>query len=427
MHTDYNKIKSTLILLISFILSLFIVGCSAKDKTNKIPEKVNISFTWWGTNERHNYTKKGIEVYTRRNPFINIQFSYSGLDNYEEEFDDRFKKDREADVMLITYDMLGKYSPNGIGYYDLYKLDDYISLTNFTQTDIFYGERNGRLNAIPIAYNAILPVYNKDLFDSNNLKLPKNWDELFTCAKILGPKGYYLYGLNENVLLLLTIAYFEQNTGKRFFTNYETLNTTVNDLELCLDFLQKAFAEKVFSPEFINFEKNTEINNNIASVFGWCTDSSKYSDFFESKKIKAVLGDYIHNINNEEYGWYIKPAYLYAIKKNTKHPLEAARFLDFLINDADMARLQGCEKGIPNSNAALTAIMASNQFETKEYEAIMKMRFHYETINMMLPVMENKEIVNIFINNLQQFLNGTISKNQCAANLYNQIRKVCPQ
>ena len=91
----------------------------------------------------------------------------------------------ETEVMQINYAWLDTYSRDGSGYYDLYQLKDYIDLDNFTKEDLAFGEKNGKLNAIPIAFNTSTVYYNKKIYDAFGLSLPESWDDYFKAAKML--------------------------------------------------------------------------------------------------------------------------------------------------------------------------------------------------------------------------------------------------
>ena len=51
-----------------------------------------------------------------------------------------------------------------------YELSEYIDFSNFTEDDIKFGERNGKLNAVPIAFNTYTLYYNQ----SNRPKYNQN-------------------------------------------------------------------------------------------------------------------------------------------------------------------------------------------------------------------------------------------------------------
>ncbi|MCR4952816.1 MAG: hypothetical protein K6A43_01975 [Treponema sp.] len=108
---------------------------------------------------------------------------------------------------------------------------------------------------------------------------------------------------------------------------------------------------------------------------------------------------------------------LYAIKKDCKNPKEAALFLNYLLNDKEFALLQKSDKGVPASNKALTSLMENSLLSNLQYSALMKMRFNSSSINKMLPVMENTDVIKIFSSNTFDYVSGEKSKNQAAQNI----------
>lgn len=426
MQTKFNINRINFLYFTCFVFLVFsFISCSGKENSAQKKEPVQITFSWWGNQPRHDYTLKGVEIFQQQNPDITIECSYAPWKDYEISYDNIYNQNLETDIMLINFDWLFKYSADGAGYYDLYKLDDYIELNNFTYDDLSYGKRNEKLNAIPIAFNTIVPIYDKALFDRYQIKIPENWDELYEAAGALSKNGYTLYGVGRKHLFLLMIAYFEQLQGKRFFTSYGKLNITEKDLLFCIDFLKDAFEKKIFFDDVENFNEKSYENNKIAAAIAWCSESSKYADIFNEREGKALLGSYIYKPDAIETGWYLKPATMYAMKKNTEHPVEAARFMNFLLNSREMSELQACEKGIPASNSSLTAVILARKLSGMEHEALMKMRFYRDNLNMMLPVMENRELIESFLKLTIEFINGKLSREECARKMYREFSVIC--
>ena len=88
-----------------------------------------ISFSWWGNDERHNYTLEGVDLFERENPGISVDCKYSVWSGYENRNRIYMLSGDEPDVMQINYNWIRQYSPDGNGYYDLYQLSDYIDLS----------------------------------------------------------------------------------------------------------------------------------------------------------------------------------------------------------------------------------------------------------------------------------------------------------
>ena len=194
-------------------------------KTAEINQaKTRIQMSWWGNDGRHMYTMEGVDLFQEKNPEIDVSYRYGEWNGYEKRTKVWMESHNEADVMQINYAWLNVYSPDGTGFYDLSTLSDILDLTNFTEEELSYGTKNGKLNALPIAMNTHTFYYNQDILDQYGLSVPKTWDDLFTMAEKLAPDGKYVWGIAKKHLFLLMIAYYEQSFGKPFFNQDHLLH-----------------------------------------------------------------------------------------------------------------------------------------------------------------------------------------------------------
>ena len=412
-----NLIQSLFVSFLLLFSCFFALGCSknvaAKNESANV-RQCKIRYSWWGNEIRTEYTLKGIEIFHSQNPDIYVFPESAPWNGYEDKFEQAFKEGTNADVMQINFDWLFKYSPEGNGFYDLNKLYEYIDLYNFTSDDLDYGTINGKLNAIPIAFNSIIPIYNKAVFDERNLKIPSTWQELFSVAKKFKQDGMYVFGIGGKHFFLLSLAWFEQAFSKKMFSDNSTLNVSEDELESFFDFTKSLIDENVVYSKTINFDANEVKNGKLAGVFAWCNESSKFASLIELIEGNPVLGNFICHPEANESGWYLKPVSMYAIKKDCKNPVEAAKFVNFLLNNQEFALLQKNEKGVPLSNKSLTALMENGKLESLQYTSLMKIRFNSEAINQMLPIMENKDVVNAFLENALDYSSGKKSRKAAA-------------
>ena len=56
--------------------------------------------------------------------------------------------------------------------------------------------------------------YNKTIYASYGLEIPKTWDDLFAAAKVMSRDGIYPLGTTKKQLFLMLVAYLEQIKGK---------------------------------------------------------------------------------------------------------------------------------------------------------------------------------------------------------------------
>lgn len=228
------KVKRILALMSS--LCLFgLTACNSDYELTTNIEHTEISFSWWGNDTRNEYTIKAIEEFERLNPSIRVKCIYSEWSGFQIKNNVQMVSNTEADVMQVNYAWLEQYSPDGTGYYDINTLSEFVDLSNFTDNEINYGIKNGRLNALPIALNTETVYINKTLYDRYNLPIPQNWEDLFHAAEVMNGECYPIAANNKSALFIL-VAYAEQQSGHDFITSDGSLGFTAGDFKTMLEF-----------------------------------------------------------------------------------------------------------------------------------------------------------------------------------------------
>lgn len=423
-----NKCKFALLTL-GLLFTTEFISCQKENYPliNQLPSKKTlISFSWWGNSLRNDYTLEGLQLFEKNNPDIIVEPYYGPWHGYEQQFPDRFYSNHAEDLMMIQYDWLSIYSKDGDGFYDLSKLDKWIELNNLTSEDLSYGYVNGILNAVPVAFNTTVPVWDINLFEEYHLSLPENWDDLFKCAAVFREHNLYTFGTMGINLYLLLIAYIEQTQDKTAFSPDGHFNLNETDVKYMLQLYKKLFDEKVIYPDILTFESEKKAEeSNVAGIVCWSHECSRYAERFKRVDHKVQIGNYFIDENAPVSGWYIKPSSMYAINKNSRHPEEAARLLNFLLNDPDMALLQKNDKGIPLSNRALTTLLETKQIDSLEYDSLMKMRFYSKELKRMTPNMENSLLVITFIEHARAYQSGKESLNKAGREIYTAFCTYC--
>jgi len=409
-----NKLLSRLICIL-LVLSFLITGCGEEDivQVNENKTVSEISFSWWGNDPRHLYTMEGVDLFVSENPDISVEYKYGIWNGFENRYRVYMNSNTEPDVMQINYAWISQYSPDGQGYYDLYQLTDYIDLSAFSETDLAFGEVDGKLNALPIAYNSTVIYYNQDIYDKYGLDIPKTWDDLFTAAGVMSKDGIYpLGGVKKHVFLML-IAYYEQSTGRKAFSDDGLCLLSKEDMIYILDFYKKLIEEKVIMP-IDQYDRGKLSSGELAGSIFWISDISNYCSSIESAGT-PVLGYYL-TIDPDEplTGWYKKPATMLAISDSTDSPQASARLLNFLINDSRMAVLQGTEKGIPVSKYALEAISNEGLLTGYSVDANNQMIEVGEQLQVMNPILENEDIIDLIKTNADAYIYDKASADEVA-------------
>ena len=425
--------KGNKLLLILIVLVLAVAGVvgiflfsrqtrpdeSVKTRQGEIP----ITLSWWGNDGRHKYTMSGVDIFQEKNPEIRVNYRYGVWDGYEKRNKVWMESGNEADVMQINFAWVKQYSPDGTGFYDLRKLSPYIDLSNFTEEELSAGESNGVLNAIPIAMNTQTFYYNQELLDHFGCKVPETWDDLIALGRKAGAEGKYALGVAKKQMFLLMIAYYEQTTGKRVFNEDGTLAIDEAGILSMLTFYRKLIDEHALCP-VDSFVRAKYMSGEVIGAMCWISDTKIYCDGMAETGATVSRGPYLKVESAADSGWYVKPATMWVISANTAHPEEAAKLLNYLLNDREMALLQGTEKGVPVSKAAVEALSGEGLTETNEYKATREMNEHMDEFHQMIPNMENEDIIDAFKSGADEYLYDKQSKETCAKSIYNEMKKL---
>ena len=369
-------------------------ACSNGAVVKEKDQQIELTFSWWGNDDRNKYTIKAIEEFEELNPGIKVNCSYSEWSGYEMRNKVQMISDTEADVMQINYGWLTTYSSDGSGYYDLNQLSKNIELENFDEEVLKYGDKGGMLNAVPIAMNAETVYVNKTIYDQYGQPVPTTWDDLFKAANIMSKDGIYPMSAASKSMWLYLIAYGEQVSSKKFLNDDGSLNFTATDFATMMEFYKRLVDEKVM-PQVEKYERLSLDSEEYAGALAWISDAENYFGEAVENGREIVCADYTTlDGSNVGEGWYAKPATMYAISKETQHPEEAAKLLDFLLNSKEMSDLQGLEKGIPLSKKAVENVEKNDMLKGVQYEASRKM--DGIAISEMAPVMEDGDLIDAF-------------------------------
>ena len=412
--------KRILALLLLFAV-VFASGCSNETVITSNVEQINLSLSWWGNDERHEYTMAAIKEFETLHPEINVVCHYSDWSGYQKRSDALMASNTESDVMQINYAWIQQYSPDGKRYYDINTLADYVDLSNFSEEELGFGMQEGKLNAIPIALNTQTVYINKTVYEKYGLDIPQTWDDYFHAAEVMNGEVYPIAMVSKS-LWFYAIAYAEQLLDKQFMSIDGTVNFTPEDIEVMIDFYCRLIEENVIpQPEY--FDSLKVSTGEYAGTLAWVSDASSHCSKAIDNGYEIVIANYPISASAQVGdGWYAKPATMYAISANTNYPKESAMLLDFLLNSEEMAKLQGVEKGVPVSTAARTCLEKNNMLTGIQYEAFLKLNEYTDSIEVVSPYLENSGMIDDYRNACNAVLFDKSSVQEQAQELYDKFQ-----
>ena len=141
---------------------------------------------------------------------------------------------------------------------------------------------------------------------------------------------------------------------------------------------------------------------------------------------EVAVGEYVCASGAKAFGWYVKPATMYAISGVTEHPKEAGELLNYLLNSEEMTLLQGTEKGIPISDSARNILTREHMLEGYEKQADDMREQNAAQLKVLSPMLENEDVYDVFKVNADYYLYNKLSKEEVIDNIYNAYQKAQP-
>ena len=182
-----TKIKKILLILLAFVLSLGLVlsGIFLIRKyllpPSVPPADMNVTLEYWGVFEPPQVMYPLIKKYQKTHPKVTINYTQR---TFEDDFSryrgtllTRLKEGSGPDIMRVHSTWIPAF------YNELSPVDSSISLEDFTKR--FYPvakdqcvTTSGQILCIPLMYDGLVLLYNRDMFNAEGLTVPESWDEL---------------------------------------------------------------------------------------------------------------------------------------------------------------------------------------------------------------------------------------------------------
>ncbi len=361
-------LMTVLICVMVFPASACTISDALKGDETEIVEKSKIKFSWWGDDDRHDYTLDLLEKFEKIYPEIDIVPSYTELGTYESRTKAMFAAGKEPDIMQIDYNWLSTYSEDGNGFYDLYDLLKYIDLSTYNGKYLEYGTRYSKLNAIPVALDSEFLYGNLTLLGNLGFTMPRSWDDLDKLGEAVKGSEYAAISIDSvEELLYLLVAYTEQVSGNPMYTEDGTLGFGKAEYEIMLekylDLIDKGVIKPFGGDTFASFEEQKS-----PLTIGWITESSDICSPISMQTTVSVATFPVLTDTNR-LGLYARASALYAISDETKHPKEAATFMNYLLFNMDAIETSGVDKGAPIQNYAVSLVKAVSDSSNTPYRA----------------------------------------------------------
>lgn len=383
--------KKTLTVLLSAALLLTTAGCGGSSKTatettsnssttpaaetstntDKSPVKLRIA--WWGGQARHDYTLKVIDMYQKQNPHVTIEAEYAPFDDYWKKIAPQAAANQLPDIIQMDISYLTQYgSRNQLEDLTPYIDKGLLNVSDISENTLSGGKIGDQLVAMNLGVNSLTAVMDFNMLDSLGIQRPTKewtWDDLDNITAQLKAKGKIMGDFRHDVFF----PYYLRTMGEKMY-NTDGKSLGYSDDKLFIDYFSRyqkwynegalltldKLATKKGTPE----EDEMVLGNSIAT-YGW---SNQYLLLTNAANRELELQPMPGPNGNK--GNFLKPSMYFSITKNSKQKEEAARFIDFWINDIEANKIIRGERGVPVSSKvkdALKPLLTPNEVKLFDY------------------------------------------------------------
>lgn len=368
-----NKIAK----IISAILTLALVvgcfgGCGSKPNDTDPQtsssvaaggegEPVTLRFSWWGGDARHEATIKACELYMEKNPNVKIEFEYSGWDGYKDKMVTQLAGGTAADIIQVDYKWIYDLRNQAQYFTDPRDFEGILDLSNFSENAYNGCWVDDELQGLPAGMNVNTLIVDKPFYEEHNLDSSDptywNWDKVLEEGKRVNAENPEHYLLNEFPSGASFITTVLAQKGLELVDKDYNVAVTEDQLIEALNLLKSMIDNKVMLPfeQSAIYAQQTEqfpkwLNNEMGMFMQVASTIPSYSDMDLDVMLVPRYEDAVTS------GASLYPTNLFCINANSKHQQEAAKFLNFLVNDPEAIAILGDVRGVPSTEAARTQL-----------------------------------------------------------------------
>ncbi|WP_402462356.1 ABC transporter substrate-binding protein [Isoptericola aurantiacus] len=316
---------------------------------------VEIRFSWWGSDDRHQTTQDIIALFEEKNPGITVVPDYTDWGGYWDKLATTVAGGDTPDVMTQEERFVADYANRGV-LADLESLD--IDTSEIPESIVDSGRVDGELYGLATGVNAYAMVADPQIFDEAGVEMPDDttwtWEDFVKVSSELseaagdGVWGTQDIGFNEAGLSILA-----RQKGQALYNEDGSLGvdkeTVAQFFQLGLDLQESGGTPDASRTiEFQNAGPEGSLLGTNSGGMGiwWSNQLGALSDSSGHElELLRVPGE----TEYERTGMYFKPAMYYSVSATTEHPEESAKFVDFLLNDPEVAEMQLTDRGLPSN------------------------------------------------------------------------------
>lgn len=319
------------------------------------PGSGEVTFTWWGNEERAAQFEQAIGLFEDKYPDISVVRNFNSWADYWTARNTEAAGRALPDVVMMDVGYLGQYADKDL-FLDLTPYQgETLDTSGFTDTLLGSGEVDGELVGVPLGSGVWSMMYNKDLLDGLGIGYPTedmDWDDYLAWAETVNAAGASVsppqYGADDFTGSLPAFMYHLMQDGNEVFTDDGQPAFTEEDVVDFLDVTAQAREDGVLFP----IERTTALApiggsgaGELATWFNWSTTLTQSVADTGTENLGMTTPPLEPGADSHVLSE--KASMLLTVAKNSKNPDAAVTLINFLATSPEVGAIFGTSLGTP--------------------------------------------------------------------------------
>jgi len=355
MRKQHSKTFVASLTMLFSLLAMMLAACGGGTPTTT---GGNVTLTYWyteGTSETP-VVKQLISEFEAKNPTIKINAQYQAFDQAQAKFTTAAQSNTAPDVLRADVGWVAQFA--SLRY--LLPIDQYVTqsdLSDYLANALAYDKYNGKLYGLPQVTDFLAMLYNKDLLSKAGITSPpKTMQEFEAAAMKLAQSKVAKYGFETSGASYFALPFLWSFGGGMIDAQNNVLVNNTGSVE-GLNFLLKLQNTDKVMPAKLDFANgynnmvNDLKNGTTAMIFNgpWETTNILTGSAFTDKTNLGIAG-----IPTGPAGATGSPTggQSYVVYAGTKHPAEAAKFIQFMSSSTSQIEMARANHTLPTRQTA---------------------------------------------------------------------------
>jgi multiple sugar transport system substrate-binding protein len=340
------------------VVVLTLGACGSGASPQSADGKIELRFSWWGSDKRAQLTQDAIAAFEAENPNIRIKPEYGDWSGYWDKLATQVAANDAPDIIQMDEKYITEYSSRG-ALLDLSKYN--VDTSKLDEAALNAGKNENGLTGIAAGINAATILANPAVFKAAGVALPddKTWtwadfERISAEITAKSPKGTYgaaAYGTDE-----ASLGVWLRQNGKSLYTEDGKLGFEPGDAAEWWAFLKELSQKKAVpsASEVVEAEAAPLDQSGLATgkngLAFWWSNQLPALEKAAGGELKILRFPSKTGDSADAQLWY-KASQFWSASSRTKHPEETAKFINFLANNVKAGEALLADRGVyPNAD-----------------------------------------------------------------------------